>query len=132
MTHRDESADAADLRRAIGRVARLCGTDETNRVELQRAPAFGLDPSAAIKSLRGRGYYKVPSLKGVWYRGPFVHNGTIATLDDWFDPRRLRADYAPTGYRAHAVTQRPVPGHLFGLSLKAEDKGALIAFLRTL
>jgi len=46
VTHRDESADAADLRRAIGRVARLCGTDETNRVELQRAPAFGLDPSA--------------------------------------------------------------------------------------
>ena len=93
---------------------------------------IGLDPAAATKSLRGRGYYKVPSLKGVWYRGPFVHNGTIATLDDWFDPRRLRADYVPTGYRAYGVKQRPVPGHPFGLSLKADDKRALIAFLRTL
>jgi hypothetical protein len=93
---------------------------------------IGLDPNAAIKSLRGRGYYKVPSLKGVWYRGPFLHNGAIATLDDWFDARRLRADYVPTGYRAYGVTRRPVPGHPFGLSLKAEDKRALLAFLRTL
>jgi hypothetical protein len=92
----------------------------------------GTDPTAALKSLRGRGYYKVPSLKGVWYRGPFVHNGTIATLEDWFDARRLRKDYVPTGYRAHGVPYRSVPGHPFGLSLNQEDKTALIAFLRTL
>jgi mono/diheme cytochrome c family protein len=92
----------------------------------------GTDASAALKSLRGRGYYKVPSLKGVWYRGPFVHNGTIATLEDWFEPRRLRKDYVPTGYRAHGVSYRSVPGHPFGLSLNPEDKAALIAFLRTL
>jgi hypothetical protein len=92
----------------------------------------GTDPAAAVKSLRGRGYYKVPSLKGVWYRGPFVHNGTIATLEDWFDASRLQKDYVPTGYRAHGLTHRSVPGHNFGLSLNPEDKAALIAFLRTL
>jgi hypothetical protein len=74
----------------------------------------------------------VPSLKGVWYRGPFVHNGTIATLEDWFDARRLRKDYVPTAYRAHGVSYRPVRGHPFGLSLNPQDKAALIAFLRTL
>jgi hypothetical protein len=93
---------------------------------------IGIDPTAATKSLRGRGYYKVPSLKGVWYRGPFVHNGTIATLEDWFDPARLRQTYTPTGYRAHGAQQRPIPGHPFGLSLNPQDKQALIAFLRTL
>jgi hypothetical protein len=93
---------------------------------------IGLDPTAATKSLRGRGYYKVPSLKGVWYRGPFVHNGTIATLEDWFDPKRLREDYVPTAYRAYGVQKRAVPGHPFGLSLNMEDKQALLAFLRTL
>jgi hypothetical protein len=92
----------------------------------------GIDSAAATNSLRGRGYYKVPSLKGVWYRGPFTHNGTIATLEDWFDPKRLQRDYIPTGYRAHGVDHRPIPGHLFGLSLKPEEKTALIAFLRTL
>ena len=92
----------------------------------------GTDPVAALKSLRGRGYYKVPSLKGVWYRGPFVHNGTIATLEDWFDAKRLRTDYIPTGYRARGLRERAVPGHPFGLSLSAEEKTALTAFLRTL
>ena len=47
---------------------------------------------------RGTGYYKIPSLKGVWYRGPFEHNGSVATLEDWFDPARLRDDYVPTGF----------------------------------
>lgn len=92
----------------------------------------GTDPVAAVGSLRGRGYYKVPSLKGVWYRSPFVHNGTIASLEDWFDARRLRKDYVPTGYKAFGVQNRAVAGHPFGLSLRAEDKTALIAFLRTL
>ena len=49
----------------------------------------GTDPFLATKTRRGTGYYKVPSLKGVWYRGPFEHNGSVATLEDWFDPRRL-------------------------------------------
>jgi len=58
----------------------------------------------------------VPSLKGVWYRGPFQHEGAVKTLDEWFDPARPSR----------------VPGHLFGLKLTPEDRLALIAFLRTL
>jgi hypothetical protein len=38
-------------------------------------------------------------LSGAWYRGPFEHNGSVATLEDWFDPRRLDVDYVPTGFR---------------------------------
>ncbi|MBX7136129.1 MAG: hypothetical protein K1X67_25950 [Fimbriimonadaceae bacterium] len=32
--------------------------------------SVGTDPKLALDSLRGTGYYKVPSLRGVWYRGP--------------------------------------------------------------
>ena len=92
----------------------------------------GTDARSAVESLRGRGYYKVPSLKGVWYRGPFEHNGSIATLEDWFDPARLRDDYIPTGFKGYGVNARAVPGHQFGLQLNAADKAALIAFLKTL
>jgi cytochrome c2 len=74
----------------------------------------GTDTNSALRTRRGTGYYKVPSLKGVWYRGPFEHNGSVATLDEWFDPARA------------------VKGHRFGLSLSAEDRKALIAFLKTL
>nr|ART35745.1 B73 [uncultured bacterium] len=94
--------------------------------------SVGTDPSLTMKTRRGTGYYKVPSLRGVWYRGPFEHNGSVATLEDWFDPRRLRDDYEPTGFKGHGVTTRPVKGHEFGLSLKAGERKALIAFLKTL
>jgi hypothetical protein len=94
--------------------------------------SVGTDPDLALKTRRGTGYYKVPSLKGVWYRGPFEHNGSVMTLEDWFDPRRLREDYVPTGFKGHRSATRAVKGHEFGLKLTPEEKRALIAFLKTL
>ncbi|MBL8295651.1 MAG: hypothetical protein JNN08_27645 [Bryobacterales bacterium] len=94
--------------------------------------SVGTDPDLALKTRRGTGYYKVPSLRGLWYRGPLEHSGSVATLEDWFDPARLRDDYVPTGFKGYGVKARAVKGHEFGLHLSAEDKRALIAFLRTL
>ncbi|MBL8179940.1 MAG: hypothetical protein JNK48_34995 [Bryobacterales bacterium] len=76
----------------------------------------GTDPRYALHSRKGTGYYKVPSLKGLWYRGPLEHGGRVATLEEWFDAGRISR----------------APGHRFGLDLKNEDKTALIAFLKTL
>jgi hypothetical protein len=76
----------------------------------------GTDPALALDTRKGTGYYKVPSLKGVWYRGPLQHSGAVRTLEEWFDPARLDR----------------VPGHPFGLDLPAPERDALIAFLRTL
>jgi hypothetical protein len=94
--------------------------------------SVGTDPGLALRTRRGTGYYKVPSLKGVWYRGPFEHNGSVATLEDWFDPARLHDDYVPTAFVGYGVTTRAVKGHPFGLDLSPDDRGALIAFLKTL
>jgi hypothetical protein len=93
---------------------------------------IGTDPGLTMTTRRGTGYYKVPSLRGLWYRGPLEHNGSVATLDDWFDPNRLRDDYVPTGWKGYRVKTRPVKGHEFGLKLSSEDKRALIEFLLTL
>ena len=90
------------------------------------------DPELALKTRRGTGFYKVPSLRGVWYRGMFPHDGSCATLEGWFDPDRLRDDYVPTGFKGYGVAHRAVPGHQYGLDLSAADKAALIAFLKTL
>jgi hypothetical protein len=65
-------------------------------------------------------------------RGPFEHSGSVATLEDWFDPRRLRDDYGPTGFKGFGVTTRAVKGHPYGLALSSDDRAALIAFLKTL
>src|SRR4029079_17892096 len=94
--------------------------------------SVGTDPRLTLQTRRGTGDYKVPSLKGLWYRGPFEHNGSVASLEDWFDPRRLSDDYVPTGFVGYGVKTRPVRGHEFGLRLSSEDKAALISFLNTL
>jgi mono/diheme cytochrome c family protein len=94
--------------------------------------SVGTDPNLALKTRKGTGFYRVPSLKGVWYRGLFNHDGSVTTLEEWFDPARLRQDFVPSGFVGYRVTRRAVPGHEFGLRLTAEDKAALIAFLKTL
>jgi hypothetical protein len=94
--------------------------------------SVGTDPTLTLRTRRGTGYYKVPSLKGVWYRDMFEHSGSCATLEDWFDPARLRDDYVPTGFIGYGIKTRAVPGHKFGLNLSTEDKRALIEFLKTL
>jgi hypothetical protein len=92
----------------------------------------GTDSNLTLKTRRGTGYYKVPSLKGVWYRGMFGHSGWCATLEDWFDPRRTHDDYVPTGFKPYGAKTYAVKGHPFGLSLSDDDRKALIAFLKTL
>ncbi|HEY6989681.1 MAG TPA: hypothetical protein VH369_14905 [Bryobacteraceae bacterium] len=94
--------------------------------------SVGTDPNLALKTRRGTGYYKIPSLKGVWYRSMFGHSGWCATLEDWFDPRRTRDDYVPTGFKPYGARAYAVKGHIFGLDLSVEDRKALIAFLKTL
>jgi hypothetical protein len=76
----------------------------------------GTDPELALRTRKGTGYYKVPSLRGAWFRGPLQHQGAVKSLEEWLDPNRLAR----------------VPGHPFGLKLNDADRRALIAFLKTL
>jgi hypothetical protein len=94
--------------------------------------AIDTDSRLTLQSRKGTGYYRVPSLKGVWYRGSFEHNGSSTTLEDWFDPARLRDTHRPTGFVGFGVMTRAVKGHPFGLALPPDEKEALIAFLKTL
>ena len=105
--------------------------DDKRRVDLMEV-RVGTDPRYALETHKGTGYYKVPSLKGVWYRSPLEHNGSVLTLDDWFDAARLRDDYVPTGFTGYDGRARTVKGHVYGLDLSPQDKQALIAFLKTL
>ena len=93
---------------------------------------IGTDPRYTLGTRKGTGYYKVPSLKGVWYRGPFGHNGTAATLEDWFDPARVNRDYVPTGFKGYDGKDRSISGHPYGLELPVTARRELIAFLKTI
>ena len=78
--------------------------------------SVGTDAGLALKTRKGTGLYKVPSLEGLWYRGRYSHDGSVTSLEEWFDPARLDK----------------VKGHEYGLRLSPADKEALIAFLKSL
>jgi hypothetical protein len=105
--------------------------DHLTKYDIART-SVGTDPELTMRTLRGTGYYKVPWLKGVWYRSMFGHNGWCATPEDWFDARRLRDDYVPTGFKPFDRTTFAVKGHRYGLDLSDADRRALIAFLKML
>jgi mono/diheme cytochrome c family protein len=94
--------------------------------------SVGTDANLALKTRKGTGYYKVPSLKGVWYRGRYLHDGSLTTLEEMFDSARLQDDYTPTGFMLPTQKTRAVPGHVFGMKLNEKDREALLAFLRSL
>jgi hypothetical protein len=60
------------------------------------------------------GAFQVPSLRGVMWRTPLMHNGCAATLADRFDPA--------CGGKAHGNTA----------NLSAQDKADLVAYLKML
>jgi CxxC motif-containing protein (DUF1111 family) len=94
--------------------------------------SVGTDPGLALATRKGTGYYKVPSLKGVWYRGHYLHDGSVATLEEMFDPDRVKETHKPGGWSLPRVETRAIKGHVFGLRLQPEERSELIAFLRTL
>lgn len=57
--------------------------------------------------------YKIPSLLRLRRTAPYLHDGSVETLDELLDPSRSG-------------------GHRFGLELPAADRAALVSFLRSL
>ena len=103
-------------------------------------PSFGdirdrsvdTDPGLALRTRKGTGFYKIPSLRGLWYRPRLLHDASIVSLEELFDSARLSADYERKGWSPPGVTKGAVPGLEFLTKLSPEDKAALIAFLRSL
>jgi len=100
------------------------------------------------------GYVAVP-LDGVWLRAPYLHNGSVPSLEDLLEPPERRPRVFYRGYdlfdpeRVGFVYSGDVAerdgtrydttlpgngngGHLYGTNLTADEKRALIEFLKML
>jgi hypothetical protein len=93
--------------------------------------SVGTDPNLALKTRRGTGFYRIPSLRMVWMDVAFLHDGSIGSLDELFDKKRLDPSFHSSNW-APITKPHAIEGHEFGLNLKSEDRTALIAFLKTL
>lgn len=78
--------------------------------------------------------YRTADLRGVWATAPYLHNGSVPTLDALLTP----PDARPTSFDRHGFTVDTTQpgngneGHDFGTALDEEDRVALVAYLRTL
>jgi RoxA-like, cytochrome c-like len=136
------------------------GTDR-HRLDMWRQPAADAYNAKGeghawkfSKFRQSEGYVAVP-LDGLWLRAPYLHNGSVPTLIDLLEPvdRRpklfyrgydvydhTRIGFITEGVEAEAVGTRfdtSVPansnaGHLWGTSLDAAQKRALLEYLKTL
>lgn len=78
--------------------------------------------------------YRTIYLRGLWASAPYLHNGSVPTLDDLLKPAAQR----PTTFmQAGVLRDTTVPangnyGHEFGTDLSDSDKKALVAYLLSL
>jgi hypothetical protein len=121
------------------------------------ANQYGLYPDSEYRFTHFRktnGYANHP-LDGIWLRGPYLHNGSVPTLRDLLDPPEQRPALFYRGYdvfdqaKVGFVSNVPeaggqvftrfdttVPGngnggHTYGTALAAEDKRAIVEYLKT-
>lgn len=88
---------------------------------------IGTHPGLATGRGRGTGSYRVPPLVRVGDGAPYLHDGSVASLDELLSPTRLEP-----GYSAGRLGPGPIPGHRAGTDLDAADRAALLAYLETL
>ncbi len=101
------------------------------------------------------GYANMP-LDGLWLRAPYLHNGSVPTLRDLLEPPDKRpktfyrgydvfdktnvgfiSNVAEEGGRRYFLYDTALPGnyntgHLYGTDLSAEDKQALVEYMKKL
>ena len=99
--------------------------------------------------VRSTGKYFAASLSGVWARSPYLHNGSVRTMEELLTSPSARAktfhrgsrDYDPAqmGYTDAgtyvfdtSMSGNSNAGHDYGTALSAEEKHELIEYLKML
>lgn len=89
------------------------------------AARVGTDPELAHGQARGTGMYRPAPLIGVAAAGPYLHDGTVGSLEQLLGRDRFGDEY--TGPRGVGA----VKGHAYGVDLEPGARGDLIAYLRS-
>lgn len=101
-------------RAVFDRICAGCHAGEGMTSSPKPLAAIGTAAAVGESPARGTGHWRVPSLRGVGDRGRLFSAGQVPDLETLLDPDRV------------------APGHPFGLDLSAEDRAALLVFLRAL
>ena len=137
------------------------GTDPERNLAFDPAMAarmntIGAGQPWAFHRFRSTNGYANHSLEGIWLRAPYLHNGSVPTLDDLMKPvdQRPKTFFAGDDVydQVHVgfVSNRPGngtrsfiefdtrlkgnsnTGHVYGAALSDQDRRALLEYLKTL
>ncbi|MBI2806136.1 MAG: cytochrome c [Planctomycetes bacterium] len=120
------------------------------REKFSRPPIAGAPPVKVV--WRGPGKYATRPLEGVWATGPYLHNGSVPTLDDLLKPASQRPekfyvgshefDPIRLGYVSTIPGREPnfdtsIPGnsnsgHEYGATLTDAERKDLLEYLKSL
>lgn len=126
-SHLASTATHAAGRALFAEHCRPCHHNAARGGDLVEATRIGTHPALARGRGRGTGSYRVPALLGLDAGAPFLHDGSVPSLDALLSPARLSEHYTE-GTRGPG----PVPGHLAGTTLSAEARAELVRYLETL
>ena len=92
---------------------------------------FILDKGLVVLPTDG---YRATDLRGVWATAPYLHNGSVPTLEDLLKPAAQRpVTFDRLGFRVDTTARgNGNGGHEFGTDLSDADRAALVAYLKTL
>lgn len=93
--------------------------------------AFIISKGLSVRQTNG---YRTNSLRGLWATAPYLHNGSVPTLEAMLQPASERpVTFTQGDYTVDTtVFGFSNEGHEFGVDLPDEDKQALLAYLRSL
>ncbi|MEY2490527.1 MAG: hypothetical protein QOC70_2469 [Verrucomicrobiota bacterium] len=115
---------------------------------LAELEATGYQPSKE-EGLRSTGKYWAASMGGVWARSPYLHNGSVRTMQELLTPPAQRAKTFHRGSQDYDASQMGYTdagpytfdtstrgnsnaGHNYGTALNADQKRDLLEYLKTL
>ena len=104
-----------------------CHSNPSHGGEPMPASRVGTDPMLAFGRARGTGLYRPSPLLRVADAGPYLHQGTVASLDDLLSADRLAPSF-DRGARGPGA----IAGHTYGTELGDADRRAIVTFLETL
>lgn len=115
---------------------------------LAELEAVGYQPPREF-GVRSTGKYWAASMEGVWARAPYLHNGSVRTMQELLTPPAERAKTFHRGSQEYDATQMGYTdagsyvldtstpgnsnaGHNYGTALSTEEKRDLVEYLKTL
>lgn len=96
-------------------------------------PAHNLGVYQLTGKTTDMGKFKAPTLRNIALTAPYMHDGSIATLEEVLEHYRVGGRTLPTGAYAGVGSKNPYKSHFVsGFELTAAEKSDLLAFLHSL